>query len=79
MNDREKRAALARNLAEFQEWQNKAAARGWKLPGNSPLPNHSWISYWKACEAYEQDPTRGRPVVPHRSGGATYSAPGEKK
>jgi len=47
VNDREKRVALARNLAEFQAWQNKAAERGWKLPGNSPLPNAAWIAYCK--------------------------------
>ena len=68
MTDLEKRQLLARNLAEFQKWQNLAASKGWKLPGNSQLPNESWIAYWQACEAYEKDPTRGRPVIPHRSG-----------
>lgn len=57
---------LARELAEWNEWQDKAIARGWKRPGNSPLPNVAWIAYWQACEAYERDPSRGRPVVPQR-------------
>jgi hypothetical protein len=56
------------DLAEFNEWQNVAASKGWKLPGNSPLPNHSWLHYWKSMAAYEADPSGGRPVVPHRSG-----------
>jgi len=67
MSDAAKRMQLARELVEFQEWQNKAVARGWKLPGNSPLPNAAWVAYWKACDAYECDPSRGRPVPPHRS------------
>jgi hypothetical protein len=67
MSDVTKRMQLARDLGEFQAWQNKAVKRGWKLPGNSPLPNLAWIMYWKACEAYECNPSRGRPVPPHRS------------
>lgn len=65
--DQKRRERLAENLAEFQHWQNLAVAKGWKLPGNSPLPNESWIAHWKACDAYERDPSGGRPVVPHRS------------
>lgn len=66
--DRQKREQLAANLAEFQQWQRLAAQKGWKLPGNSPLPNDMWLNYWKQCAAYERDPSGGRPVVPHRSG-----------
>jgi hypothetical protein len=65
--DQLRREQLAKNLAEFQHWQNLAASKGWKLPGNSPLPAHSWINYWKACLRHEEDPSSGRPVVPHRS------------
>lgn len=67
--DRQKREQLAENLAEFQQWQRLAAQKGWKLPGNSPLPNSCWVDYWKQCAAYERDRSGGRPVVPHRSGG----------
>ncbi len=69
--DLEKRKKLAAALVEFANWQSLASAKGWKLPGNSPLPNESWIEYWKACERYERDPKSGRPVIPHRSGGGS--------
>jgi hypothetical protein len=69
LSDSQKLRKLAENMAEFANWQSLAASKGWKLPGNSPLPNESWIAYWQACDAYERDPSRGRPVVPHRSGG----------
>lgn len=69
MNDQEKRKQLAQNLADWNYWQGRAVAKGWKLPGGSPLPNESWIAYWQACQRYEDDPTSGRPVIPHRSGG----------
>jgi hypothetical protein len=70
--DLEKRKKVANSLIEFGKWQSLAFNRGWKLPGNSPLPNESWIEYWKACERYEQDPKKhGRPVIPHRSGNST--------
>lgn len=65
--DQRRREQLAENLAEFQHWQSLAASNGWKLPGNSPLPNEAWINYWKACQDYERDPSTGRPVIPHRS------------
>lgn len=67
LSDRQKRELLAANLAEFQQWQNLAAEKGWRLPGNSPLPRESWINYWKACLHHEKDPSSGRPVAPHRS------------
>lgn len=77
MSDQEKRKKLARDLAEFQEWQNRAEERGWKLPGASPLPNSAWLAYWKGMDAYERDPkSRGRPVIPHRSG---HSAPAPER
>jgi hypothetical protein len=66
MSDEAKKMLVA--LAEFNEWQNLAAKKGWKLPGNSPLPNVSWLRYWKSMAAYERDPSSGRPVIPHRSG-----------
>ncbi len=64
--DKDKRAALGAALTEWQHWQQIAVQRGWKQPGNSPLPNESWIVYWKAMDRYERE-GGGRPVVPHRS------------
>lgn len=54
---------------EYQKWLKKAQAKDWKTPANNAIPEHSWIAYWQACEAYERDPSAGRPTVPHRSGG----------
>lgn len=68
--DLNRRKRLARNMAEFAKWQALAESKGWRLPGNSPLSNEIWINYWRACKAYERDPSsHGRPVIPHRSGG----------
>ena len=52
---------------EYQYWLKKAQAKGWTVPTNNALPEHSWIAYWLACENYERNPHAGRPVVPHRS------------
>lgn len=65
LTDRERRGALAVSIAEYNEWMLKAEANGWKIPGNSPLPTHSWVHYWKWCDAYRRGLTKGRPVVPH--------------
>jgi hypothetical protein len=68
MSDKQKREALAEMLALQVEAQQK----GWKVPRHpDPFGMDAWVRYWKDCKAYEQDPSRGRPVVPHRSGGAT--------
>lgn len=67
-DDLQKRKKVAAAMVEFMNWQSLAASKGWKLPGNSPLSNETWIAYWKACERYERDPSAGRPVIPHRSG-----------
>lgn len=66
LTDQECRAVLAVSLAEYNEWLAKATANGWKLPGGSTLPAHSWVHYWKLCEAHQRNPKNGRPVVPHR-------------
>lgn len=68
VSDKQRREQLAALLAEWDHWQRMAVQKGWKLPGNSPLPRESWINYWKQCAAYERDPSGGRPVVPHRTG-----------
>lgn len=55
---------------EFLEMKQFALESGWKVPGeNDPSPSHTWLSYWRGCAASEEDPLRGRPVIPHRSGG----------
>lgn len=61
---------LAQDL-EFLDLHFLAIDKGWKIPseGNDDWPKHSWIWYWRNCMAYEKDPSVGRPVVPHRSGG----------
>lgn len=57
---------MAVSIAEYNEWLAKAEANGWKLPGNSPLPAHSWVHYWKCCDMQQRGLIKGRPVVPHR-------------
>lgn len=53
----------------FANWKRHAQAKGWKVPPeNDRFPMETWISYWMDCDEYERDPTRGRPVVPHRPG-----------
>lgn len=45
-----------------------AEKRGWHLPATTnPLGSEPWNRYWADMEAHEKDPTKGRPVVPHRS------------
>jgi PRTRC genetic system protein C len=61
--------------AVFQDWHLEAHRRGWAVPLNDALPKESWLSYWLAMDEYERkiaagDRDPGRPVVPHRTGGA---------
>jgi len=30
---------------EYQYWLKKAQAKGWTVPTNNALPEHSWIAY----------------------------------
>jgi hypothetical protein len=63
MNDKQKREALADTLA----WKVKAQQKEWKQPlWNDPFGIEAWVRYWKACDAYEKDPSSGRPIPPHR-------------
>ena len=66
LSDQEKRSVMAVSVAEYNEWMSKAEKNGWKLPGNSPLPPHSWVHYWKCCDMYARGFSKGRPVAPHR-------------
>lgn len=53
----------------FANWKRHATAKGWKVPAaGDPFPLQVWINYWMDCDEYERDPSRGRPVVPHRPG-----------
>jgi len=63
----------------FANWKRHAEAKGWKVPpardptvsATAPaaeFPMETWISYWMDCDEYERDPSKGRPVVPHRPG-----------
>jgi len=66
-------ADLAADL-EFMDLHHLAIDKGWKIPSqqNGDFPKHAWTWYWRNCEAYEKDPSVGRPVVPHRSGGGIF-------
>lgn len=44
-----------------------AKAKGWRIPRGEGLPEEAWINYWLNMERYEEDPSTGRPVVPHRT------------
>ena len=45
-----------------------AEKRGWTLPSaQNPFGSEPWNRYWAAMEEYEKDPSKGRPVAPHRS------------
>jgi len=70
--------SLASDLAtdiEFVGLREIAVDKGWKVPPiDDPFPKHSWAWYWRNCMAYEKDPSVGRPVAPHRSGGGTFGA-----
>ena len=58
----------------FHNWKSHAQAKGWKIPtGSDPFPMQTWINYWLDCEEYERDPGKGRPVIPHRSGGGQHA------
>lgn len=47
-----------------------AEKRGWVVPSTSnQFGTEPWNRYWAAMEEYEKDPSNGRPVPPHRSGG----------
>lgn len=66
---------LAGELAtdvEFEERYVVALEKNWIAPPRDAewLSKHAWNFYWQQCEQYEKDPSSGRPVPPHRSGGA---------
>ncbi len=54
---------------EFKRLSKLAVRKGWKTPANDVFSDEVWIRYWRACEQYERDPSAGRPIPPHRSGG----------
>jgi hypothetical protein len=64
-------ASSLREDIEFMERRAVAVKKGWKVPPEDTewLPKHAWNYYWIGCASYEKDPTAGRPVPPHRSGG----------
>jgi hypothetical protein len=57
------------HTTEYNALWQEARNKGWKIPINNAFPDHSWIGYWRGCQRHETDPTTGRPVPPHRSGG----------
>lgn len=65
---------ISARATRYELAREDAVARGWKVPPEgSPLAapdwHEAWINYWHACARYADDPTSGRPVPPHRSGG----------
>jgi hypothetical protein len=64
-------ASSLREDIEFSERRAVAVAKGWQVPPENAewLPKHAWNWYWLECANYEKDPSSGRPVPPHRSGG----------
>lgn len=46
-----------------------AERKGWALPApTNSLPAEMWNNYWRQMRDYERDPSKGRPVRPHRTG-----------
>lgn len=60
-------------MNEYEHYKAMAERKGWAMPRISRTWDQAWLNYWKACEEYEQDPSGGRPVRPHRSGGAGHA------
>lgn len=56
-------------LGELMDLQIEAQVKGWAVPRHpDPFGMDTWERYWRSCQRHEQDPSTGRPVVPHRSG-----------
>jgi len=66
-------ASSLREDLEFVARREIAVEKGWQVPPEDAgfLPKHAWNWYWSNCAAHEKDPSIGRPVPPHRSGGGT--------
>lgn len=67
-----KAVTLAGELRGDLEYEGRrfiALAKKWQVPPVDAawLPKHAWCWYWMGCEAYEKDPSKGRPIPPHRS------------
>lgn len=62
----------------YAKWKEIAEQRGWHVPPAGSVVaqwQEAWINYWLALEERERklaagEPDPGRPVAPHRSGGA---------
>ncbi len=57
-------------MTEGQEYRllyALARKKGWHTPSAHVFGKRACIDYWRACEAYENGQSEGRPVRPHRS------------
>jgi hypothetical protein len=74
-------------MSQYTRWKRKAEANNWPAPATGsdmdtePGWRAAWVRYWQALEVYHAstDPNRGRPVQPHRSGGARFIQGSEPK
>jgi hypothetical protein len=55
--------------SEYKRLLKKATKKGWVVPSNNVFCDEVWVRYWLAMDASEKDPSIGRPIAPHRSGG----------
>lgn len=55
----------------YEQYRAIALERGWKVPAEPVRDPTGWLRYWRALEYDDAHPfeDRGRPVLPHRSGG----------
>jgi hypothetical protein len=55
--------------SEYKRLYKKAVKKGWVAPASGVFSDEAWMRYWSAMEEHEKDPSKGRPIPPHRSGG----------
>jgi hypothetical protein len=55
--------------SEFEKYRRKAIKYGWTMPANDAFGPNVWLRYWQDMDQCRKDPSGGRPVAPHRSGG----------
>ena len=59
--------------SKYEKQKADAEVRGWTVaPEGSAVDQEgwwvAWMTYWCEMDAYERDPSGGRPVIPYRSG-----------
>lgn len=55
---------------EYDYYHEMAVNNNWSIPSTDLFSDEVWLRYWTEMEAYHTDKSRGRPIVPHRTGKA---------